>query len=75
MSYRISGIPIPVTPADAAQFEAWLNQIHGGGGVLLAGFPGPRPGTAILVFDDGGSRLAPMTDEIFRGDDLASPSE
>jgi hypothetical protein len=75
MSYRISGIQIPVTPADAARLEAWLNQIHSEGGVLLAGLPGPRPGTAVLVFDDGGSGFAAMTDEVFRGDNLASPSD
>jgi hypothetical protein len=75
MGYRVSGILIPVTPAEAAKFEAWLNDVRSRGGTLVAGLPGPRPGTAVLVFDDGGAQLAAMTDEAFHGDNLAAPSE
>lgn len=75
MAYRIRGIRIPVSRDDAASFEAWLNEVRRRGGTLVAGFPGPHPGTAILIFEDAGAELAATTDEVFRGDNLSAPAE
>jgi hypothetical protein len=75
MAYRIRGIRIPVTRDDAASFEAWLNDVRSRGGTVVAGFPGPHPGTAVLIFEDAGTQLAATADEVFRGDNLSAPSE